>query len=178
MSKYAGTKTEQNLWEAFSGECKARTRYAFYADAAKNAGYEQMAALYLETAEQEKAHARMWFNELNCTSSTEENLVSAADGENMEWTDMYARMAREAREEGFPELAKKFELVGSVEAVHEKRYRRLVEHLKSNGTFRGDVPLGWKCRNCGYIYEGDEAPQICPVCSYPKAYFERNAQNY
>ena len=141
MSKYAGTKTEKNLWEAFSGECKARTRYAFYADAAKNAGYEQMAALYLETAEQEKAHARLWFNELGCMSSTEENLNSAADGENMEWTDMYARMAREAREEGFPELAKKFELVGTVEAAHEKRYRRLVEEFDCVKEHRG-VEIG------------------------------------
>ena len=132
MSKYAGTKTEKNLWEAFSGECKARTRYAFYADAAKNAGYEQMAALYLETAEQEKAHARLWFNELGCMSSTEENLNSAADGENMEWTDMYAGFAKEAKEEGFDEIAALFEGVAAIEKEHEERYRKLLERVEGH----------------------------------------------
>lgn len=178
MSKYAGTKTEKNLWEAFSGECQARTKYTFYASAAKKAGYEQMAELYLETAEQEKEHAKLWFKEIHGIGDTEENLVDAAAGENMEWTDMYVRMAREADEEGFPELAAKFRMVASVEAAHEKRYLTLLAHLKEDATFKGDAPLGWKCRNCGYIHEGENAPEICPVCAHPKAYFERKAENY
>ena len=153
MSKYAGTKTEKNLWEAFSGESQARTKYTFYASAAKKAGYEQMAALYLETAEQEKEHAKMWFKEIHGIGDTDANLVDAAAGENAEWTDMYVRMAREAEEEGFPELAAKFEGVAKVEATHEKRYLKLLEHYKAGNTFKGDAPLGWKCRNCGYIHE-------------------------
>lgn len=178
MSKYAGTKTEKNLWEAFSGESQARTKYTFYASAAKKAGYEQMAALYLETAEQEKEHAKMWFKEIHGIGDTDANLVDAAAGENAEWTDMYVRMAREAEEEGFPELAAKFRLVAEVEASHEKRYLKLLENLRKDGTFKGDAPLGWKCRNCGYIHEGDEAPEICPVCAHPRAYFERMTVNY
>lgn len=178
MSKYAGTKTEKNLWEAFSGECQARTKYTFYASAAKKAGYEQMAALYLETADQEKEHAKLWFKEIHGIGDTEENLVDAAAGENMEWTDMYVRMAKEAEEEGFPQLAAKFRMVAGVEAAHEKRYLKLLDNLKKDGTFKGDAPLGWKCRNCGYIHEGEEAPEICPVCAHPKAYFERKAENY
>lgn len=178
MSKYAGTKTEKNLWEAFAGESEARNKYTFYASAAKKAGYEQMAALYLETADQEKEHAKMWFKEIHGIGDTEENLIDAAAGENAEWTDMYVRMAREATEEGFPELAAKFLMVAKVEAAHEKRYLKLLENLKKDGTFRGDAPLGWKCRNCGYIHEGEEAPEICPVCAHPKAYFERKAENY
>lgn len=178
MSKYAGTKTEKNLMEAFAGESQARTKYTFYASAAKKAGYEQLAALYLETADQEKEHAKMWFKEFHGIHDIEVNLTDAAQGENYEWTDMYARMAREARAEGFPELAAKFEGVAKVEAAHEKRYLRLLEHYKSGNTFKGDAPLGWKCRNCGYIHEGDEAPEICPVCAHPRAYFERKADNY
>lgn len=178
MSKYAGTKTEKNLMEAFAGESQARTKYTFYASAAKKAGYEQLAALYLETADQEKEHAKMWFKEFHGIHDTEVNLTDAAQGENYEWTDMYARMAREAREEGFPELAAKFEGVAKVEAAHEKRYLRLLEHYKAGNTFKGDAPLGWKCRNCGYIHEGDEAPEVCPVCAHPRAYFERKAENY
>lgn len=178
MSKYAGTKTEKNLMEAFAGESQARTKYTFYASAAKKAGYEQLAALYLETADQEKEHAKMWFKEFHGIHDIEVNLTDAAQGENYEWTDMYARMAREAREEGFPELAAKFEGVAKVEAAHEKRYLRLLEHYKSGNTFKGEAPLGWKCRNCGYIHEGDEAPEICPVCAHPRAYFERKTDNY
>ena len=178
MSKYAGTKTEKNLMDAFAGESQARTKYTFYASAAKKAGYEQLAALYLETADQEKEHAKMWFKEFHGIHDIEVNLTDAAQGENYEWTDMYARMAREAREEGFPELAAKFEGVAKVEAAHEKRYLRLLEHYKSGNTFKGDASLGWKCRNCGYIHEGDEAPEICPVCAHPRAYFERKADNY
>lgn len=178
MSKYAGTKTEANLWEAFAGESQARNKYTYYASVAKKAGYEQMAALYLETADQEKEHAKMWFKELSGIGTPEENLVHAAEGENYEWTDMYARMAREAREEGFNDLARKFELVAKVEAAHERRYKQLLAHLQSEGTFKGDAPLGWKCRNCGYIHEGEKAPELCPCCAHPKAYFERMTVNY
>ena len=177
-SKYAGTKTEQNLKDAFSGESQARNKYTYYASAAKKAGYEQMSALYLETADQEKEHAKMWFKELHGIGTPEENLADAAAGENYEWTDMYARMAREAREEGFEELAVKFELVAKVEAAYESRYNLLLESLKNDKTFKGDAPLGWKCRNCGYIHEGDEAPEVCPCCAHPKAYFERKVENY
>jgi len=178
MSKYAGTKTEQNLHEAFAGESMARNKYTYYASVAKKAGYEQMAALYLETADQEKEHAKMWFKELNGIGTPEENLVAAAAGENEEWTDMYARMANEAEAEGFKELAAKFRLVAKVEAAHEARYLKLLDNLKKEGTFKGDAPLGWKCRNCGYIHEGENAPEICPACAHPKAYFERKAENY
>ena len=178
MSKYAGTKTEKNLMEAFAGESQARNKYTYYASAAKKAGYEQLATLYLETADQEKEHAKMWFKEFHGIHDVEANLTDAAQGENFEWTDMYARMAREAREDGFPELAAKFEGVAKVEAAHEKRYLKLLEHYKAGNPFKGDAPLGWKCRNCGYIHEGDEAPEICPVCAHPRAYFERTAENY
>lgn len=178
MSKYAGTKTEQNLKDAFAGESMARNKYTFFASAAKKAGYEQMASLYLETADQEKEHAKMWFKELHGIGTMEENLAAAAEGENYEWTDMYKRMAAEAREEGFEELAFKFEFVGKVEAAHEKRYLKLLESLKNDKTFKGDAPLGWKCRNCGYIHEGLNAPEICPTCAHPKAYFERKVENY
>ena len=178
MSKYAGTKTEENLKAAFAGESQARNKYTFYASAAKKAGYEQMAALYLETADQEKEHAKMWFKELHGIGSPEENLADAAAGENYEWTDMYVQMAKTAEEEGFPELAHKFLMVAKVEAAHEKRYLQLLDHLKKDETFKGDAPLGWKCRNCGYIHEGPEAPEVCPVCAHPRAYFERKAENY
>ena len=164
MSKYAGTKTEKNLKAAFAGESQARNKYTFYASAAKKAGYEQMAALYLETADQEKEHAKMWFKELHGIGTPEENLADAA--------------AKTAEEEGFPELAHKFLMVAKVEAAHEKRYLQLLDHLKKDETFKGDAPLGWKCRNCGYIHEGPEAPEVCPVCAHPRAYFERKAENY
>lgn len=177
-SKYAGTKTEQNLREAFSGESQARNKYTYYASAAKKAGYEQMAALYLETADQEKEHAKMWFKELHGIGTPEENLADAAAGENDEWTNMYARMAKEAREEGFEELAVKFEMVAKVEAAHERRYLQLLAHLKEGNTFKSDAPLGWKCRNCGYVHESEEAPEVCPTCAHPKAYFERMTVNY
>ena len=178
MSKYAGTKTEKNLMEAFAGESQARNKYTYYASAAKKAGYEQLAALYLETADQEKEHAKMWFKEFHGIHDVETNLTDAAQGENFEWTDMYARMAREAREEGFPELAAKFEGVAKVEAAHEKRYLKLLESFKAGNTFKGDAPLGWKCRNCGYVHEGEEAPEVCPVCAHPQSYFELHAENY
>ena len=179
MSKYAGTKTEKNLWDAFAGESQARNKYTYYASAAKKAGYEQLAALYLETADQEKEHAKIWFKLLHDgMPSTEVNLKDAAAGENFEWTDMYARMAQEAREEGFEDLAEKFEGVAKVEAAHERRYKKLLESYKADKTFKGDAPLGWKCRNCGYVHEAEEAPEICPVCAHPKAYFERKVENY
>ena len=178
MSKYAGTKTEKNLMEAFSGESQARNKYTYFASVAKKAGYEQIAAIFLETADQEKEHAKMWFKEFHGLGDTAQNLAWAAAGENEEWTQMYARMAEEADEEGFHELATKFRLVAAVEKSHEARYNKLLDNLKAGNTFKGDAPLGWKCRNCGYIYEGEEAPEVCPCCAHPKAYFERKAENY
>ena len=186
MSKYAGTKTEQNLKDAFAGESQARNKYTYYASAAKKAGYEQLASLYLETADQDRylstpggpGSCINLGQPFHGIGTPQENLADAAGGENFEWTDMYARMAREAREEGFEELAEKFEMVAKVEAAHEKRYLKLLENLKNDGTFKGDAPLGWKCRNCGYIHEGEEAPEICPCCAHPRAYFERKAENY
>ena len=178
MSKYAGTKTEQNLMEAFSGESQARNKYTYYASVARKAGFVQMANIFEETANQEKEHAKMWFKEFHGIGNVEENLVDAAAGENYEWTDMYKRMAEEADAEGFTELAAKFRDVAEVEAAHEKRYQRLLDHYREGKTFKDDAPLGWKCGNCGYIYEGDEAPEVCPVCAHPKAYFERKAENY
>ena len=178
MSKYAGTKTEQNLMEAFSGESQARNKYTYYASAARKAGFVQMANIFEETANQEKEHAKMWFKEFHGIGSVDENLADAAAGENYEWTDMYKRMAEEAENEGFPELAAKFRGVAQVEAAHEKRYQKLLDHYRQGKTFKDEAPLGWKCNNCGYIYEGDEAPEICPVCANPRAYFERKAENY
>ena len=178
MSKYAGTKTEQNLLEAFSGESQARNKYTYYASAAKKAGYVQIANIFEETANQEKEHAKMWFKEFHGIGSVEENLADAAAGENYEWTDMYDRMAKEAEEEGFAELAVKFRGVGTVEAAHEARYTKLLETLKAGNTFKGNAPLGWKCNNCGYIHMGEEAPEECPVCAHPKAHFERKVENY
>ena len=178
MSKYAGTKTEQNLMEAFSGESQARNKYTYYASAARKAGFVQMANIFEETANQEKENAKMWFKEFHGIGSVDENLADAAAGENYEWTDMYKRMAEEAENEGFPELAAKFRGVAQVEAAHEKRYQKLLDHYRQGKTFKDEAPLGWKCNNCGYIYEGDEAPEICPVCAHPRAYFERKAENY
>ena len=175
-----GTKTEKNLMEAFAGESQARNKYTYFASKAKKDGYEQIAAIFEETAENEKEHAKMWFKLLQGgeIKDTMSNLKQAAEGENYEWTDMYKRMAAEAREEGFDALAAKFELVAEVEAAHEKRYNKLLESYKSGTTFKGDAPLGWKCGNCGYIYIGEEAPEVCPVCAHPKAYFERKVENY
>lgn len=178
MSKYAGTKTEKNLMEAFAGESQARNKYTYYASAARKAGFVQMANIFEETANQEKEHAKMWFKEFHGIGSVDENLLDAAAGENEEWTSMYARMAKEAREEGFEELAEKFEGVAKVEAAHERRYRKLLESYQNGKTFKGDAPLGWKCNNCGYIHEGEEAPEVCPVCAHPRAHFERKVENY
>ncbi len=177
-SKYAGTKTEKNLMEAFAGESQARNKYTYFAQMARKEGMEQIAAIFEETANQEKQHAKMWFREFHGIGATDENLEVAAAGEHEEWTDMYARMAKEAREEGFEELAIQFENVAKVEKSHEARYLRLLKNYKEGKTFKGDVPKGWKCRQCGFIYEGEEAPERCPVCGYPKAFFERMSENY
>lgn len=177
-SKYAGTKTERNLMEAFAGESQARNKYTYFAEIAMREGMEQTAAIFLETADQERQHAKMWFSEFHGLGNTQENLQAAADGENDEWTDMYARMAKEAREEGFEELAVKFENVGKVERTHEARYLKVLQSAKDGKTFSGDAPLGWKCRQCGYIHEGSEAPENCPTCGFPKAFFERKVENY
>jgi len=178
MSKYAGTKTEKNLMEAFAGESQARTKYDFYASQAKKAGYVQIQNIFMETALNEKEHAKLWFKEFHGIGDVPDNLSDAADGEHYEWTDMYKKMAEDARVEGFPELAEKFEGVAKVEATHEERYRKLLESYNAGNTFKGDAPLGWKCGNCGYIHNAEEAPEVCPVCSHPRAYFERNVKNY
>ena len=173
-----GSKTEQNLMTAFAGESQARNKYDYYSSKAKKAGFVQMANIFEETANQEKEHAKMWFKEFHGIGNVEENLADAAAGENYEWTEMYKKMAEEAREEGFEELAKKFEGVAEVEAAHERRYLKLLESYKNDKTFKGDAPLGWKCNNCGYIYVGEEAPEMCPTCAHPKAHFERKVENY
>jgi len=173
-----GSKTEANLRKAFSGESEARNKYTYFAGQARKDGFEQIAAIFEETAGNEKEHAKLWFKALGGIGSTADNLISAAEGEHYEWTDMYKKMAEDARAEGFNELALKFEFVGKVEAAHEKRYLKLLDSLKNDKTFKGDAPLGWKCRNCGYIHEGPDAPEICPTCAHPKAYFERKVENY
>ena len=175
-----GTKTEANLMTAFSGESQARTKYTYYASQAKKEGYEQISGLFMETAENEKEHAKLWFKLLHdgAVPKTIENLKDAADGENYEWTDMYATFAKEAREEGLDDIAVIFEYVGKVEKAHEERYRKLLENIEQGLVFkRGDVYM-WKCRNCGYIHVGKEAPQVCPTCKHPQAYFEIMAENY
>ena len=178
MNKYQGTQTEKNLMEAFAGESQARNKYTYFSSVAKKEGYEQMAALFLKTAENEKEHAKMWFKELNGIVSTEENLKAAADGENYEWTDMYENFAKTAEEEGFPELAFKFRMVGAIEKHHEERYRALLKNIEMKEVFEKSEVKIWECRNCGHIIVGTKAPEICPVCSHPKSYFEINAENY
>ena len=175
-----GSKTEQNLMTAFAGESQARNKYTYFASKAKKDGYEQIAAIFEETANNEKEHAKMWFKELHGGSipSTEENLLDAANGENFEWTDMYDRMAKEAKEEGFDHIAYLFEEVGKIEKEHEARYKKLLENVEDGLVFSRDGDKIWKCRNCGHIVIGKEAPEICPVCSHPKAYFEIKAENY
>ena len=177
-NKYAGTKTEKNLWEAFAGESQARNKYTYFASAAKKEGYEQIAALFLKTAENEKEHAKLWFKELGELGTTEENLLHAAEGENFEWTDMYERMAREAEEEGFPELAAKFRGVAAIEKMHEERYRALLQNVETAQVFEKSEVKVWECRNCGHIVVGTKAPEICPVCAHPQAYFEVHEANY
>ena len=178
MNKYAGTKTEQNLKDAFAGESQARNKYTYFASVAKKAGYEQIAAIFLKTADNEKEHAKMWFKELNGIGNTAENLGAAADGENYEWTDMYAEFAKTAEEEGFPELAAKFRLVGEVEKHHEERYRALLKNVETAAVFEKSEVKVWECRNCGHIVVGTAAPEVCPVCKHPKSYFELHAENY
>ena len=175
-----GSKTEQNLMTAFAGESQARNKYTYFASKAKKEGYEQIAAIFQETADNEKEHAKMWFKLLNGgeIGTTAENLKAAADGENYEWTDMYAEFAKIAKEEGFDHIAYLFEEVGKIEKEHEERYLKLLENVKDGKVFEaGEVKI-WKCRNCGHIVIGKEAPEICPVCSHPKAYFEIKAENY
>ena len=176
--KYAGTKTEQNLRDAFSGESQARNKYTYFASVAKKEGYEQIAALFLKTADNEKEHAKMWFKELGGLSDTAQNLLSAAEGENYEWTDMYATFAKEADEEGFPELAAKFRAVAAIEKSHEERYRALLNNVEMKAVFEKAGETMWECRNCGHLVMGKKAPEICPVCAHPKAYFEVHAENY
>ena len=176
--KYAGTKTEQNLRDAFSGESQARNKYTYFASVAKKEGYEQIAALFLKTADNEKEHAKMWFKELGGLGDTAQNLLSAAEGENYEWTDMYATFAKEADEEGFPELAAKFRAVAAIEKSHEERYRALLNNVEMKAVFEKAGETMWECRNCGHLVMGKKAPEICPVCAHPKAYFEVRAENY
>ena len=173
-----GSKTEKNLMEAFAGESQARNKYTYFASVAKKEGYEQIAALFLETAENEKEHAKIHFKYLNGISDTKANLAAAAAGENYEWTDMYDRMAKEADEEGFTEIAAKFRGIGAIEKEHEARFRRLLENVENGEVFkRGSITI-WKCRYCGHIVVGTEAPKVCPVCNHPQSYFEVKAENY
>ena len=173
-----GSKTEANLKAAFSGESEARNKYTYFASVAKKEGYEQIAAIFLETAENEKEHAKLHLKYLNGIGDTKANLAAAAAGENYEWTDMYDRMAKEADEEGFTEIAAKFRGIGAIEKEHEARFRRLLENVENGEVFkRGSITI-WKCRNCGHIVVGTEAPKVCPVCNHPQSYFEVKAENY
>lgn len=176
--KYAGTQTEKNLEAAFAGESQARNKYTYFSSVAKKEGYEQIAAWFLKTAENEKEHAKMWFKELNGIGDTAENLLHAAEGENYEWTDMYDGFAKTAEEEGFPELAAKFRLVAAIEKHHEERYRALLHNVEMAEVFAKSEVKVWECRNCGHIVVGTAAPEVCPVCSHPQSYFELNCENY
>ena len=173
-----GTKTEKNLWEAFAGESQARNKYTYFAGVAKKEGYEQIAGYFLKTADNEKEHAKLWFKALGELGNTEENLLAAAHGEHEEWTDMYERMAKEAEEEGFPELARKFSGDAKIEKAHEERYVALLNNLKEEKVFKKDDKTMWECRNCGFIVFAEKAPEICPVCDHPKSFFEVHVQNY
>jgi len=180
MADIKGTKTEKNLMTAFAGEAQARTKYTYYASQAKKEGYEQIAAIFMETAENEKEHAKLWFKLLHGGSigTTAENLQDAANGENYEWTEMYKTFAEEARAEGFNDIAAMFEGVAKVEKEHEERYLKLLANVKDGKVFIKDDVVVWKCRNCGHIHVGKAAPEICPVCKHPKAFFELKAENY
>jgi rubrerythrin len=175
---YAGTKTEKNLWEAFAGESQARNKYTYFASVAKKAGYEQIAALFLQTAENEKEHAKLWFKALGELGDTAENLLHAAEGENAEWTDMYERMARDAEEEGFTALAAQFRGVAAIEKMHEERYRALLKNVEAMEVFKKSGVTMWECRNCGHVAVGVSAPEVCPVCNHPQAFFEVRKENY
>ena len=177
-NKYAGTQTEKNLRSAFSGESEARNKYTYFASVAKKEGYEQMSAIFLKTAENEKEHAKMWFKELSGLGDTSENLANAAAGENYEWTDMYADFAKTAEEEGFTELAAKFRAVAEIEKHHEERYRALLKNIETAQVFEKSEVKGWECRNCGHIVVGTKAPEVCPVCAHPQSFFEIHAENY
>ncbi len=176
--KYSGTKTEQNLLAAFAGESQARNKYTYFASKAKKEGFEQISALFLKTADNEKEHAKMWFKELGGIGTTAENLAAAADGENFEWTDMYEGFAKTAEEEGFLELAEKFRGVAAIEKHHEERYRALLKNVETAAVFQKSEVKVWECRNCGHIVVGTKAPDVCPVCAHPQAYFEVHAENY
>lgn len=178
-NKYEGTKTLENLKTAFAGESQARNKYTYFAGVAKKEGFEQIAAIFIETADNEKEHAKLWFKELNGIGTTVENLVAAAEGENYEWTEMYKEFAETAEKEGFKELAARFRLVAEVEKHHEERYKALFENIQNNEVFTKKTGIKvWKCRNCGYIYVGENAPQVCPTCLHPQAYFELEVKNY
>ena len=177
-TKYAGTQTEKNLMAAFAGESEARNKYTYFASKAKKEGYEQIAALFLKTADNEKEHAKLWFKELNGIGDTAENLLSAAEGENYEWTDMYDGFAKTADEEGFHELAQRFRLVAAIEKHHEERYRALLHNVEMAEVFAKSEVKVWECRNCGHVVVGTKAPDICEVCMYPQAYFEVSEENY
>ena len=177
-TKYSGTQTEKNLEAAFAGESQARNKYTYFASKAKKEGFEPIAALFLETADNEKEHAKLWFKELNGIGDTAENLAAAAAGENYEWTDMYEGFARTADEEGFPELAAKFRAVAAIEKRHEERYRALLHNVETAEVFKRSEVKVWECRNCGHIVVGTEAPKVCPVCAHPQSYFEIHKENY
>lgn len=177
-TKYTGTQTEKNLQAAFAGESQARSKYTYFASVAKKQGYEQIAALFLKTADNEKEHAKLWFKELAGIGSTAENLAAAAEGENYEWTDMYAGFAKTAEAEGFPDLAARFRMVGEVERHHEERYRALLHNVETAAVFAKSEVKIWECRNCGHIVVGTAAPEVCPVCNHPQSYFELCAENY
>ena len=177
-NKYAGTKTEKNLWDAFAGESMARNKYTYFASVAKKAGYEQIAALFLQTAENEKEHAKLWFKALGEVGDTPTNLKHAAEGENYEWTDMYDRMAKEADEEGFHDLAEQMRGVAAIEKTHEERYLALLKNVETAAVFEKAGIVMWECRNCGHLVTGTKAPQLCPVCAHPQSFFEVHKENY
>ena len=173
-----GSRTEKNLMEAFAGESQARNKYTYFASVAKKEGYEQISAIFQHTADNEKEHAKMWFKALNGIGSTAENLLHAAEGENYEWTDMYAEFAKVAEEEGFTDLAEKFRMVGEIEKAHEERYRALLNNIEMQKVFEKSEETMWECRNCGHIVVGKKAPDVCPVCAHPRSYFEVRKENY
>ena len=173
-----GSKTEQNLMAAFAGESQARNKYTYFASVAKKEGYEQISAIFQQTADNEKEHAKMWFKALGELGNTAQNLLHAAEGENYEWTDMYATFAKEAEEEGFVELAAKFRMVAAIEKTHEERYRKLLNNVEVQAVFAKSEITMWECRNCGHLMMGKQAPELCPVCAHPKAYFEVRKENY
>ncbi|MBU5463218.1 rubrerythrin family protein [Anaerotignum sp. MSJ-24] len=178
MMELKGSRTEKNLMEAFAGESQARNKYTYFASVAKKEGYEQISAIFQHTADNEKEHAKMWFKALNGIGSTAENLLHAAEGENYEWTDMYAEFAKVAEEEGFTDLAEKFRMVGEIEKAHEERYRALLNNIEMQKVFEKSEETMWECRNCGHIVIGKKAPDVCPVCAHPRSYFEVRKENY